>query len=247
MKKILLAVLVICTGCGSHFKDCVREIPKGEKLVFPLDKYKLYTLKLIQKKSELEHPVFHTQQDEMERGDLIWEELYLLLNKKDKTALYLTTFSHKYIFEGGVYNREENDSLIFIDESDFLMVGTYNDKVLTFKNPRHEKGLDEINLFYEEEGDEITVTKVSDPGNKSRLISVDSIYSDMLVYKNDNRKFVYGYKNEKNNYDSIVPVDKLYLGKKYLYIDGNKGTASFKLRARRLNCDRNLSFPKLRN
>ena len=194
---ILLGLLFSISSCKILFYPEIRVVnPKGK---FTLEDFDLFTFQLVLKKENCDvkekHLVFANgllKDDE----DLVYEELYLFMEKNGNKVLYLTTFSHKYHFKGGVFNSDVYDKEIRVDEIDFLHLGYYNDSTIIFYEPGNNKN-DKIEFFYSKNDDVITLNKVTNVYPISKYckvepyVRINDVFAVELQFKMDQRKFAY--------------------------------------------------------
>ena len=221
MKRTLLYLLVISCmiSCNIYFKT-VDEVSE-EIASFDLDKFNLFTFQLVKKKDDsVAHPVYANGLNK-EEDDLVYEELYLFLEEKGNTALYLTTFSHKYIFDDGVFNKPFNKHKIAINEIDLIFVGSYDKEKITFKKPKNED-VDAMELYYTKLGDNIKLEKITNNyGDRSDrestpYVKIDTVFSVAMMYQKDLRSFVYQIK-EDDKIKEEINVKSLAINTKDLY------------------------------
>lgn len=172
---------------------------------FEIADFDLYTFTLVLEREDCDMPsqkhLKFSQKTELEEGDLVYEELYLLLEKEGNTVLYLTTFSHKYIYEGGVFNNLHSKTSVSINEADFLFIGTKEKEAVVFKNPKHED-LCEMQLNFSQENDTLLLRQITNnyplkKKNPNKFIEMDSVFAVDIKFIKDERSFTYndGCKN----------------------------------------------------
>ncbi len=146
---------------------------------------------------------------------LVYEELYVLLEKEGPRVLYVTTFSHKYIYNKGVFNSDLYDAYIPINEIDYIYTGYYDKERMYFYTPNGKGYKKNIEFFYTLNKDKkiLEITEVTNtyPKKKSRedkpYLSIkdgDVLGIRMLFEKEQKRKFIY----EKGGI--ITPVLKFH-------------------------------------
>lgn len=112
---ILILVLLGCNGAGSFI--AIKEAKKEWKRI-ALKEYQLYTFQLSKTTTPYDVSMYKRpfKSKNTSKNKLVYEELYLLMGKKTNEVYYLTTFSNKYIFKGGMFNRAFKDSIIEINQ-----------------------------------------------------------------------------------------------------------------------------------
>ena len=209
----LFAILLI-VSCKPHFHT-TNTVSKEAKS-FDLQKFDLYTFQLVKKDTSAVHPVFVNGQNKTE-NDLVYEELYLFLEQNGNRALYLTTFSHKYIYKGGVFNNKCFLNKISANQIDFIFIGNYDKDKITFKNPKNED-VDKIEFYYSKTDNKIKIEKITNNYGyrKDReinpLVDMDSVFAIDIIYQKDLREFVYQEINQEE-----IKVESLSIYSNNLY------------------------------
>ena len=221
MKKLIFLLgLFILMSCGSSTGSAEKDL---SLVSFDLEDFDLYTFQLIREEAEQKGFLFKNGLEKTP-DDLVYDELYLLLQKEGDIALYLTTFSHKYIYEGGAFNVDFNEKRIFANETDLLFVGKYDtiDKSITFKNPKHHD-LEEMKMLYEMQGQNLKLLKVTNAfpnqrmRKKSPLVDLDATFRVELVFGRDSRKIFVVEGCDQ------YPVEKIMFNYKDLFYKTNNG------------------------
>ncbi len=215
-KFLYFIIFLLIVACKPYFY--ATDTVTNELGSFDLKKFDLYTFQLVKKDTALIHPVFTNGLNKTEM-DLVYEELYLFLEKKGNIALYLTTFSHKYIYKDGVFNRDFNFNKISVNEIDFIFVGNYNKDKITFKNPKKED-VDAIELYYSRIGDNLKLEKITNnyglrkDRDINHFINMNEVFAVDIVYQKDLRKFVYQQENQEEIVVESLAIntDNLYFG-----------------------------------
>ncbi len=196
-------ILILLLACQPTFQP-IQNVGSSARY-FEIVDFDLYTFRLIVEKENCNIPtdkhLKFSQKSVLEDDDLIYEELYLLLEKEGNTVLYLTTFSHKYIYKGGVFNNRHSKTSVSINEVDFLFVGTKEKGNVVFKNPKHED-LCEMQLNFFNENDTLLLRQITNnyplkKKNPGKFIEMDSVFSVDIKFIKDERSFTYndGCKN----------------------------------------------------
>jgi len=203
-------------SCKPHFYSTNTIL--NEVKSFDLEKFDRYTFQLIKKDTTSIHPIFANGKDKAE-NDLVYEELYLFLEQNGNRALYLTTFSHKYIYEDGVFNNDFSLKNISANEIDFIFIGNYDENKITFKNPKNED-VDTVEFYYSKTNDNIKLEKITNnygfrkDRKNNPLVDMDSVFGIDIVYQKDLREFVYleEDKTEIKVKSLSIDSDNLYFG-----------------------------------
>jgi len=239
MNYIIIKLILIY----SIFLSVPQHTIKEDIVQLPLEKFQLYTFQLV-KKAKPDKMVFVNGINK-DIDDLIWEELYLLYDKENKNAIYFTTFSHKYIFKGGVYNRAENDSLVFLDELEFVYLGRSDGNKFIFENTGNLEAND-LEISYEFSGDNILLTNLKLDRSNSP-VDLKSLFSTEILFQKDIRQLAFGQKKIKPNYeyDHFEVLENIYTDFNYLY-----GTMNCSKNEVRIKCISNkdeLTFERFRD
>lgn len=211
---LYICAVILIVSCAPKFHPANRVF--NEVISFDLDKFDKYTFQLIKKDYCSNHPVFTNGKDKTE-DDLVFEELYLLLEKNGNRALYLTTFSHKYIYKGGVFNNKCLQDKISVNQIDFIFVGNYNNEKITFENLKHEN-VDKIDLYYTKINNNIKLEKITNNYGLKKdrdtipFVDMDSVFAIDIVYQKDMREFIYQDINQED-----IKVESLSINCKDLF------------------------------
>ena len=209
LNLIYLAILISLTSCNKNFYSTGSVA--NEIKSFNLEEFDRFTFQLVRKKSTEKHPIF-TNSLNKEKNDLIYEELYLYLEKKGNRAIYLTTFSHKYIQKDGVFNNEDYNQKIYANQIDFIFVGNYDKDKIKFKNPKYYD-IDEIEFYYTKTGKNIKLDKITNnyglrkDRKINKYVDMDSVFAVDIIYQEDLRKFVFKQKDDKEFDIKSLTVD----------------------------------------
>jgi len=226
----------------SIFLSVPQHTKRKNIIQLPLEKFQLYTFQLV-KKAKPDKMIFVNGINK-EIDDLIWEEPYLLYDKENKNAIYFTTFSHKYIFKGGVYNRAESDSLVFLDELEFVYFGRSNGDKIVIENTGNSEA-DDLEISFEFKGNDILFRNIKlDRFNSP--VDLKILFSSEILFQKDTRQFAFGQKKIKLNYeyDYFEILENIYTDFNYLY-----GTMSCTQKEVRIKCISNkdeLTFERFR-
>lgn len=207
----LVCTLLLLTFLGENHSYRSSE----KKIEIPLENFQLYTFQLVRK--QIEDRVIFVNGREKKPEDLVWEEIYLLVDHESKNAIYLSTFSHKYIFEGGVFNRPENDSLIFIDELEFIYFGSIEEDYLVFNNTFSAEA-DDLNLGFDLNKEGILITDIV-LDEEEEQVDISKLFATEIFFGKDDRTFAYGAKKNTPNYEYEIfeEIDKLLTDFEQLY------------------------------
>ncbi len=218
MKKYISIVLFlyVCISCGKSHYYAFASLPDDYKIKKPikLENYDVYTFKMVKDvKGTLpieERPFTNSVQHK--EPHLVYEELYLLLNKYNKEVLYMTTFSHKYIYEGGAFNCKENDSIIYFNQVEYIYQGVQDSLTneFRFRNPG-DTFLRALYMGYKKNKDTITLTTVPNVNpirkirKKKPIINLNDMFGVQLQFERDHRKWCFKDKKKR-----IFDVDTIY-------------------------------------
>lgn len=213
---LYIFVVLLVVSCKPHFYSTNSVI--NELKSFDLEKFDRYTFQLVKKDTTSIHPIFTNGKNRTDK-DLVYEELYLFLEQNGNRALYLTTFSHKYIYDGGVFNNNFSNKKISANEIDFIFVGSYDKDKIIFDNPKNED-IDKVEFYYSNTNDVIKLEKITNnygfrKDRKSNpLVDMDSVFAIDIVYQKDSREFVYVEKDKTEvKVESLsIDSDNLYFG-----------------------------------
>jgi len=151
------------------------------------------------------------------------EELYLLIHKKKNLALYLTTFSHKYIYEnqtGFLNDSSIYKNSIILDQIESYYIGLYeiedNTTHIYFKS--RKRGQKDIELHFNKSStsdtltiDSVNIACVENKYSISNPKELEGVFSRDLKFIKSNYK-MYFYENmEKVGTVCKKEVDKLYM------------------------------------
>lgn len=208
---MFIVVISVFISCKSTFIS-LYELPENIKKI-PLSDYDLYTFQMVVNDECSSVPASKRPFENSVNNNsdfIVYEELYLLLHKKKKEVLYLTTFSHKYIYDNGVFNKKENDSLISFNQIEYLYEGIVDEvnKEFVFKNPVNSL-LRALYIKYEKVDDIVTFKIVpnvhpsKDIRKNKPSIDLESLFSVSIQFKKDARLFSYEEKGVLNYVDTI--------------------------------------------
>jgi len=140
-------------------------------------------------------PQFPYYKKDAYEGSIVAEEVYLLIDKARSHCYYLTTFSHKYMFEGGVFNNRNYNTKIYVNDLDYVLYGNIRNDSLIFK---HKVVLgpntkDDIYIDIKFQDDSVQVVSITDdsPNSKSgEKVTISKIMNmDMIFEKTDRKLF----------------------------------------------------------
>ena len=212
-----ISAILLLVSCKPHFYST--NSISNELQSFDLDKFDRYTFQLVEKKDSTSiHPVFSNGKNKSE-NDLVYEELYLFLEQNGSSAIYLTTFSHKYIYEGGVFNNDYFENKISANEIDLIFVGYYDKDKIVFENPKNED-VEKVEFYYSKINEDIKLERITNNYGfrKDRkinpMVDMDSVFAIDIVYQKDIREFVYTEDDNSEVQVKTLSVDSnnLYFG-----------------------------------
>lgn len=134
------------------------------------------------------------EKDEFD-GSIVAEEVYLLIDKVRSHCYYLTTYSHKYMFDGGVFNNRNYNTKIYVNDLDYVLYGNIRNDLLIFK---HKVVLgpntkDDIYIDIKFQDDSVQFVSITDdsPNSKSgEKVTISKIMNmDMIFEKTDRKLF----------------------------------------------------------
>jgi hypothetical protein len=244
---IAIILLLTLNSCKTfYFKKFDREKVTHS---INLDDYNTFVLSLCESKAfrtgrgePEELPFSAIENCPPETSKKIVEQLYLLLPKdsQNKTAIYITSFSHKYLYENyGVFNCPDFKDKFFVEDIDNFYFGTI-DSGQTIK---FENGNKTAFWNYSRKDSVVTIESVSLPsktGKQQNPILVDSVFPAKLHFlKRNNFKLQYGKGEFKKCFEDFeeVPenftkeekfssvVTKVHFSNNYLHLESEKDTA----------------------
>ncbi|CAL2081536.1 hypothetical protein [Tenacibaculum sp. 190524A05c] len=214
---ILILCLYIIISCSSPKYVYVDELSEEYKNTsIRLKDYDLYTFKMVKDTLNTDVPIEKRpfmNSVQSEKNHLVYEELYLLFNKNKRDVLYITTFTHKYIYKDGVFNHKENDSIVYFNEVEYIFHGVRDtiDNELRFRNPGNGF-LKTLYIGYEHNNDVITLTTVPNVNpiqgirRKKPIVNLNEMFGVPLQFKKDNRTWYFKDCVDVGTYE----VDSLY-------------------------------------
>lgn len=127
---------------------------------------------------------------------IVAEEVYLLVDKAKSHCYYLTTFSHKYMFDGGVFNNRNYNTKIYINDLDYVLYGNIMDDSLVFKNKAvlGANTKDDIYIDIKFQDDSIQFVSITDdsPNSKSgKKVIISKIMNMNMIFEKTNRKLIW--------------------------------------------------------
>ncbi|MCL7762672.1 hypothetical protein MPF19_04535 [Polaribacter sp. Z014] len=208
MKKLtyLLTLFLVLSSCSStKINDAVI---RNSEIKYLSDYYTYVFLLRSTNKTTEETPVplnFSNGVD-TEKG-LIYEMLYLLRNKTTNEVLYLTTKSHKFIFEGGIFNDKLNlyNRFNILNDIDNISIGKEIDNKFIFLDLNGRKNSKRVVFNFTEKGDIIKFDSITnnypkEQGNiKKSLIILDSVFATSIKFKKNLKRWVFAWEDQKYN------------------------------------------------
>lgn len=205
MKKyyvIIIGVVALLCGCNSHYKLLNRD---KAILKINLNSYKLYQFTMYRDLASTQDKLLHPEFTDVEQeGSTTHEILYLLRDTLSNNVIYLTTYSHKYLYKNrGVFNDPiYKDNLIFND-LDHVYLGRESPGKFSFYNPRARSYAHNLHMYFNENGQGIVLEKVTNNYAKER----DRIKNPFVHINED----VFGFMIKFNAIDkqySFIPYVK---------------------------------------
>ncbi|MDO5969291.1 hypothetical protein Q4Q35_05685 [Flavivirga aquimarina] len=189
MKKNILAIVslsLIIISCSKYLQP-VKKIPSNTKAI-SLSDYNLYILQLVLDEVKSSDPLKklypRIANITSKKDELICEELYLLVDKNERHCYYLSSFSHKYIFEDGVFNNRNYNNAYYLNDIDFVFYGEIKDSIITFRNqamigPNTKK---DINISFYKTSDSIQFIRITNdnPSKRERDNKESVLISDIF-------------------------------------------------------------------
>jgi hypothetical protein len=136
---------------------------------------------------------------------LVYEELYLLLEKKGNRVIYLTTLSHKYLYHDGVFNSNFYKQYIPINQIDYIYLGYYDNQKLRFYDPHGRSYAQNIVFYYKKNAELLEITNVTndyaleDDRIANPLVTVNKVFDlNFKFQKEQTRKLVYQEVDARN-------------------------------------------------
>ncbi|QHI38697.1 hypothetical protein IMCC3317_40910 [Kordia antarctica] len=200
MRKIyyLALIAVLFLGCKSIPINQI--IEQSEKI--NLNHYDIYTFKLrLQNEISDRNPnalIFANGVD-ADRG-LIHEMLYILRNQNNDSIIYFTTRSHKYIYDGGVFNDSIYKKYMVMNDLDYIYIGKEEGNKFSFYDPHGRTYAHNPTFYFTEKDDVITIdsltnnyAKEKSRQQKRNLTILDDVFSVSLKFKKENKSYVFAY------------------------------------------------------
>lgn len=260
MKKTIIYIIILFTftNCSSFYTVYNKENNNyfnGKEVIksYELNKFDIYVFNICEKYSNkinsidrfYECPKNFYDIAEKEQIKKI-EEVYILIHKETNLALYLPTFSHKYIYKdqtGYLNDRDVYENSIILDQIEYFYIGKI-DRIkssIFFDKPESEK---DIYMHFDNQNfpENIFLKKVNiaTAENKYTInneIDLEDVFSNKLDFKKSNFKMYY-YKNIKQiNIDEKKLVNTIYMlknkGKLELVFDyENKNNEMYNIRSK---------------
>jgi len=219
MEKIIKFVFIVfilysLSSCKKKIPivkyEYLNKISTNNKIQFKISDFDIYAFNICEKSKK---EVYNTERFcecpnnffEINQKDSIKkiEETYLFINTKTNLVFYLTTFSHKHIWQnnGFLNNRCLYKDKMYVLDLEYIYIGTQDTvaKKIEFKNPCKDKGEDMI-WHYSKNKDTISINKVNiaTAENKytiTKPICLDTVFSNKIRFK----KVDYKLYNETND------------------------------------------------
>lgn len=219
-KVILISLLITLQSCSvircKVFRNCISNYKSisNIKETFLMEDYDWYVFQMYESESEffedentaqdLAYPSFTTSESAQTK---IVEETYLLIPKDAKSdiVIYITTFSHRHIYEKcGVFNCPTlKDKLVFVEDIDKVYTGKLEpDKIVFYDKKKKSKSPDvEWNVALNRDSVKIkNVTLYPTAFKNSPQVDISSVFPLEMVFKLQSREIIYGKGDTK--YDS---------------------------------------------
>ncbi len=272
MKKVFaFIILITLQSCYvincKVLKNCISKVENisNIKESYLLEDYNWYVFQMYENKNEffddestsqdLAHPSFGITEKPQSK---IAEETYLLVPKdsNNNVILYLTTFSHRHIFENcGIFNCPQlKNKVVFIEDIDKVYTGNIYDNRINFyergKNSRFPDVIWNISI----NSNSLIVKNVTlHPSSfkSAPQVDISSVFPFEMVFNLQQREIIYGKGDKRYNfcfsecenslqiskpsYENIgVPVSEIKLSKNKFYFsnikDGVKENYGFSMK-----------------
>ncbi|WP_417371851.1 hypothetical protein [Gelidibacter japonicus] len=234
---ILLVCSIITIGCGKSF-DTVSSLPYVNEI--NLEDYDLYVfqLKTLNQNSDsnLTPIVFENSVTANSNEGLIWEELYILMEKEGSNVLYFTTFSDKYVDSISIFNNPKYEGIIPIRNIDYMYNGKIRNQAFHFYNPKGRRYSENVIIDFKKEDNVLTLIAITNDyaKEKDRLlnpkISLNDLFGVNINFKKENRIWVYEHVDVNNDSNTGIydTISKVYVNANDFYFDINKNPAEYK-------------------
>lgn len=214
----------------------INEATIRSSVIKDLSKYKTYvfTLRNTIKTSEANPKALHFSNGVDSNKGLTHEMIYLLRDPTTDEVLYLTSKSHKYIYDGGVFN----DSLDFykrfnvLNDIDNISIGKEKNNQFIFLDTKGRDYSTKVVFSFTEKDDVIKIDSISNnyPDEKKRIeepfVLLDSVFSTSIKFRNNSKPWVYLWENKAfkrggesfNDKDAYEKVNQVFINYPHFFV-----------------------------
>lgn len=227
-KLIIISIIFLLFSCNKSFYS-ISQLPKLNKL--SIQDFDLFVFQMVQQKSNIHQDSlalkFQSAVDiEVDSSDLIYEELYLFLEKKGNRAIYITTLSHKYLKKSGVFNSPFFEKYIPIDQVEYLYLGHYDANKINFYDPNGRSYAQNIEFFYQLDKEVLEITKVTNnyaiesDRKDNRYVDVNEVFGINFKFEKTERRLVYQSIDLNNKATrNIIYINNIHENGKDVYFE----------------------------
>lgn len=238
VRKVVWVLLLLLCNCGTHPKSFNHTGIKSDTK-FELSNYEIYQFSMSRKKiihgQTIKNVEFYETPDGEDQGGVVHEMLYILRDTLSKSIIYFTTFSHKYLHsDSGVFNDPSYKEHVFVNDVDHIFMGREIDNKFQFYNPRGRAYAQNIQFYFTEKNDVISIDSVTN--NYAKLKSriekpfvkiEDDVFGIPINFKKQGGKKIVWLKNKKgesnNREGKPYDVTHMWFGEKKLYFSYIRG------------------------
>ena len=212
MKRNILTILVLSFLMVSCAKVLIptKELPSHTKSIAIKD-YSLYIFQLekvidttLKSKKKLVVTYPKIKNITSKKDTLIYEELYLLIDKEETHCYYLSTFSHKYIFEDGIFNNRNYKNAFYLNDLDYIFYGDIKNSIIIFRNEAMigPNTKEDIKIIFSKTSDSIEFVSITNdnPNKKERKkkdsVIISNVFSIDFTFIKSQR--IMKYRNDYN-------------------------------------------------
>ena len=156
MKRLIgLVILCICLeGCKAAY------VPTR---TIDLSTYTLYQFSMYRDKSASKDKLKHPEFTDRDMGkSTVHEVLYLLIDSNSDRVIYITTYSHKYLYRNrGVFNSPLYNHHLIFNDIDYIYLGRETGGKFTFYDPKGVSYAQILHMYYTNTANGIKIDKVT--------------------------------------------------------------------------------------
>ncbi len=258
MKRYLFLAIVLhlLFSCKSDYKLLNKN---RDTRKIDLTSYKLYQFTMYRDKTsdrdKLMNPEFTAVPKD---SSTVHEILYLLRDSLSNKVIYLTTYSHKYLYRNrGVFNDPIYKENLIFNDLDHLYLGKESREVavskgdtlhrykFSFYSPTGRTYAHNLQMYFTEDGEGLSINKVTNNYARERdriknpYVRInEDVFSFKIKFKVVAKKYSFLLKNEKNKRTKTTRlVDSIYIQGTNVFLklrafDDREGSPFFRNRVR---------------